>query len=155
MRILVISDSHGSLRNIEKAIEAQPDAKHVIFLGDGEKDIEEASYIYDDRIYHIVKGNCDFLSDNKTSDTVIINGTKIYFTHKENYSDVEKIVSQAKKSGARIALYGHTHIAYENYVDGVYVMNPGSITAPRDQMRGSYGIIDITDGGIITFTVRM
>lgn len=155
MRILVISDSHGSLRNIEKAIEAQPDAKHVIFLGDGQNDIEEASYIYDDRIYHIVKGNCDYFSDEKTSDTITINGVKIFFTHGNFMRDVENLVQSAKRENAKIALYGHTHIAYTNYIDGVYVMNPGSITKPRDQMRGSYGIIDITDGGIITFTVRM
>ena len=155
MRILVISDSHGSLRNIEKAIEAQPDAKHVIFLGDGEKDIEEASYIYDDRIFHIVKGNCDFFSDRNTSDTVTINGIKIYFTHGHFMRDVEKIVESARSVNAKIALYGHTHVAYTNYIDGVYLMNPGSITSPRDQFRGSYGVIDITDGGIITFNVRM
>ena len=155
MRILVISDSHGSLRNIEKVIEAQPDAKHIIFLGDGEKDIEEASYIYDDRIYHIVKGNCDFLSDRKSSDIVTIGGTKIYFTHGHYMGDVGKLVETAKANGAKIALSGHTHIAYTNYIDGVHVMNPGSITVPRDQSRGSYGVIDITAGGIITFTVRM
>ena len=155
MRILVISDSHGSLRNIEKAIEAQPDAKHIIFLGDGEKDIEEASYIYDDRIYHIVKGNCDYFSDRKSSDIVTIGGVKIYFTHGNSIGDVEKLIETAKLKEAKIALSGHTHIAYTNYIDGVYVMNPGSITNPRDQIRGSYGIIDITDGGIITFTVRM
>lgn len=155
MRILVISDSHGSLRNIEKAIEAQPDAKNIIFLGDGEKDIEEASYIYNDRNFYVVKGNCDFFSNEKASDVVTINGTRIYFTHGNYMRDVENLVQSAKQGNAQIALYGHTHIAYTNYFDGVYVMNPGSITAPRDQSRGSYGIIDITDGGIITFTVRI
>lgn len=155
MRILVISDSHGSLRNIEKAIEAQPDAKNIIFLGDGASEIEEASYIYDDRIFHIVRGNCDFLSSESSSKTVTINGTKIFFTHGQYMRDVGNLVKAAKQENAKIALCGHTHIAYTNYIDGVYVMNPGSITMPRDLSRGSYGVIDIVDGGIITFVVRM
>ena len=33
MRILVISDSHGNTRNIERAVESQPEANIIIHLG--------------------------------------------------------------------------------------------------------------------------
>ena len=39
MRILVISDSHGNTRNIERAVESQPEANIIIHLGDGADDI--------------------------------------------------------------------------------------------------------------------
>ena len=155
MRILVISDSHGSLRNIEKAIEAQPEAKNIIFLGDGAREIEEASYIYTDRIFHIVSGNCDFASMEPSRKIVTVNGTRIFFTHGHYMQNTENLVKTARLEGAKIALYGHTHIAYTGYFDGIHVMNPGSLTRPRDFSSGSYGVIDITDGGIMTFTVRM
>ena len=46
MRILIVSDSHGNPQNVEKAINMlNPD--HLIFLGDGEREIENLSYIYD------------------------------------------------------------------------------------------------------------
>ena len=41
MRILVFSDSHRYGREAcKKAIEQQPDAEAVVFLGDGEDDFE-------------------------------------------------------------------------------------------------------------------
>ena len=59
MRILVISDSHGRSGEIEKAIESHPDIKHVFFLGDCVRDIEDITYIYPDRSFYISEGNCD------------------------------------------------------------------------------------------------
>ena len=42
MRVLVVSDVHGDLRGLCEAIEQQPTAKVVIFLGDGLRQAEEA-----------------------------------------------------------------------------------------------------------------
>ncbi len=62
MRIIVISDTHGRSSLIEKIIEAQPEAKHVFFLGDVVRDIEDLPYIYPTHTFHIVSGNCDYAS---------------------------------------------------------------------------------------------
>ena len=46
-KIVVFSDSHGSSDEMEKVIKIEaPDL--VIFLGDGEKDIDQIQSIYDD-----------------------------------------------------------------------------------------------------------
>ncbi len=151
MRILVISDSHGSLSSIENAIEQQPDAKHIIFLGDGENDIENASYIYNDRIFHIVCGNCDFSSTKPDNQTLTICGKRIFICHGHHYgvkSSIERLISKAIAEKADIVLFGHTHTAYTEYRDGLYIMNPGSIS------RSSYGFIDITESGIMTVIVH-
>ena len=42
-----------------------------------------------------------------------------------------------------------THIPKSEYIDNMYVMCPGSI---RD---GSYGIVDITDNGILCYTADL
>ncbi|MFR3419646.1 MAG: metallophosphoesterase family protein [Eubacterium sp.] len=44
-----------------------------------------------------------------------------------------------KRRNADIVLFGHTHNQYTEYLDGLYIMNPGSVG-----MNGDYGVIDIT-----------
>ena len=95
MRILVISDSHGRTSLIERAIEEQPEAKHIFFLGDCVKDIEDYTFIYSDRTFHIVSGNCDGYSSFKSSDRVNIGGKNIFFTHGHYYS-VKSGISKLK-----------------------------------------------------------
>ncbi len=154
MRILVLSDSHGSLSSIEKAIEQQPDARHIIFLGDGERDIENASYIYNDRSFHIVCGNCDFCSTLPTYKILNLGEKRIFICHGHTYgvkSSYEHLISAATAENADIVLFGHTHIAYTEYRDGLYIMNPGSLSRA---CQSSYGFIDITDSGTMTVIVR-
>ena len=62
MRIVVLSDAHGYVKPIEKAIEkSKPDV--VIFCGDGASRAEDISYLYPDIKFYFVKGNCDSLVD--------------------------------------------------------------------------------------------
>ena len=86
MRILVISDSHGRTSKIEQAIEKEKEAKYIFFLGDCVKDIEDYPFIYPDRTFHIVSGNCDYSSVFKSADTVTLAGKKIFFP-KKNLND--------------------------------------------------------------------
>lgn len=144
LRILVMSDSHGRKSIVEKIIEQQPSAEHIIFLGDGVKDIEDASYLYPQKQFHIVSGNCDFYSDYKSTDTLTVCGVKILFTHGHNYKvkfSTDALENEARSLGAKIALYGHTHVGNIEYKDDLYIMNPGTAVY-------SYMIIDITPGDI-------
>ncbi|MBR6518217.1 MAG: metallophosphoesterase family protein, partial [Oscillospiraceae bacterium] len=49
--------------------------------------------------------------------------------------------------GADIALYGHTHRQYYEYLEGLYLFNPGSVK-PEAEMAyiPSYGILDTSEG---------
>lgn len=146
MRVLVMSDSHGDRFNAALAIEQQPEAKYVFHLGDGENDIKDLIDFYKDRTFVRVKGNCDFYSDLNTYEVVSVGGKKIYLTHgyveRVKY-DLSLLCIAAREHGADIALYGHTHTPFIDYVDGLHVFNPGSIR------EGSYGVVDITSKGII------
>lgn len=151
MRILVISDSHGRTGKIEQAIEKEIDAKHIFFLGDCVKDIEDYPFIYPDRTFHIVSGNCDYSSVFKSADTVTIAGKKIFFTHGHHLSvksGLERLKQFAKVEKADIVLYGHTHIAKTEYASGVHFVNPGSLCSAREGSTG-YAVIDIEESGII------
>lgn len=157
MRILVISDSHRNTRVIEKIIESQPEAKHIFFLGNHSADIEDFEYIYSDRIFHIISGNCDFYSNYPSVGVETVNGVRIFYTHGHNYGvkgSKTHILKTAVENNCKIALYGHTHVADILYEDGVYLVNPGSCSHSRDG-RPSYAVIDITDKGIMPIIVRL
>ena len=82
MRILVISDSHGMPSRLLDAVEAHPEAEALIFLGDGESDIEMLeSYCRSLPSMIRVAGNCDFSSKLPLMRVVTLGGKKIYCTH--------------------------------------------------------------------------
>lgn len=131
------------------AIEREPSAEIVYFLGDGCHDYEDAVEIYGNKKAFIcVRGNCDMYCDYPANDIRSIEGAKIYATHgyvervKYGTYDLEYA---AREAGCNIALFGHTHEALSRYSNGIHLFNPGSIK------HGQYGVIDITDSGIICF----
>ena len=63
--------------------------------------------------------------------------TTVSYTHLDVYK------RQAKKRGADIVLFGHTHNQYTEYQESLCIMNPGSVA------NGDYGVIDITPKGDI------
>ncbi len=157
MYILVISDSHGRASRIEAAIEAHPEIKHIFFLGDCVRDIEDLTYIYSDRVFHIVEGNCDGYSMYKTVDTVTLYGKKILFTHGHGFSvklGTERLFEAAVQHKADLVLYGHTHLAKTEYADGIYFVNPGSLCSGREGYE-SYAVVDLDPKGIMPSVIRI
>lgn len=141
MRILVLSDSHGMPSRILDAVEAHPEAEALIFLGDGERDLDTVESYYHS-LPNVIKvaGNCDFSSSLPLLRVVTLGGKKIYCTHghaEHVKYGTDELLLRARQEGADIVLYGHTHTGVTCYDDGLYIMNPGSI---RD---GHYGMIDI------------
>lgn len=51
-----------------------------------------------------------------------------------------------KDDGVHAVLFGHSHVPYCEWHDGVLCFNPGSPTDKRRQPNYSYGIIRIVDG---------
>ncbi len=157
MRILVLSDCHGSLRNAEEAIERHPDIKKVFYLGDGAEAIAELQGFYSDRNFYIVSGNCDPFSSFADSGQTVIEGKRIFYTHGHRYSvkyGTQMLYEIAKNVGADLALYGHTHIAKEEYCDGIYMINPGALSHSREGGPG-YAIVDVTEKGIVTTFIKL
>ena len=153
MRVLVVSDVHGDFRSLCEAIEQQPTAKVVIFLGDGLRQAEDAADRYPDREFYMVPGNCDFGSDAIPIRQETFGGKRFYFTHGHRH-DVKytlyRLEMAAREAEADIVLYGHTHAQHEEYVDGLYFFNPGSLRYDR-----TYGYVDIVGGELITAVVKL
>lgn len=157
MRILILSDSHGRPSRLEEAIEAQPLARHVFFLGDGARDIERVMELYPDRSYHIVSGNCDFSGFYPAEKVCDIDGTRIFFCHGHTLgvkSSREHILKKAESLSAQIALYGHTHTPLTEYRDGIYLVCPGSVSRGRDGGM-TYAVVDIEKNGMLPIIVNL
>lgn len=154
MKILVVSDTHKDFYNLKRAIEAQPQADVVIHLGDGEDELDDMRYICNDKMFFNVRGNCDFCSSAPEIMIREFNGKRIFATHGHLFGvkySTETIVKRAFEEKADILLFGHTHNAVEEYRNGLYVLNPGSLRG----LNGTYGLIDINQSGIMTNIVKI
>lgn len=159
MRIVVMSDSHRQFGPIQRIIEAQPDADMFIHLGDGQQECENIPIFYPDKKFYYLKGNCDFSFD--FHDFLVIpidNQHRIFAAHGHKYgvkSSNTALLEAAYQNGCDIALYGHTHVRYNNYENGIHILNPGSCSCPRDGMKPSYAFIDIVDGKVFKNIVSL
>ena len=152
LRILAVSDSHRDICSLRSAIDSQPSARMIIFLGDGENDIDQVGRLVFNKQILCVGGNCDFSRINPETRLIPLDGVKIFCTHGHRQMvkyGTERLVADALQAGADIALFGHTHVQYYECVNGLHLFNPGSI---RD---GRYGVIDIEPSGITFLKMRL
>ena len=133
MKILVFSDSHSSMRFMVKCVERiKPDA--IIHLGDLYGDGETLAEQFPHIPIHQVKGNCDgYFAPMDARDMLCypIGGVMMYMCHGHR-EDVKRqgtavLALRARQYGAKIALYGHTHIVdCRQEEDGLWILNPGA-----------------------------
>ena len=150
MRIVVFSDSHGSFDALHSVVNSQPNAGLFLHLGDGLSEFEDLRAVFPDKRMMSVRGNGDWSCTAKDEDVLTIEGKRIFFTHGYLYHvrrGPQRLVQRAKELACDIALFGHTHIPVNAYMDGVYLLNPGSIAEPRG-LEPSYAVIDLTPAGI-------
>ena len=137
LKILVCSDSHGNIEPILHVIEREaPD--HVIHLGDHMRDADEIRRRFQLLPVLSVKGNCDFEPDGREQALAEFCGVRILAVHGHRYgvkSGLLRYHYAARESQVDVALFGHTHQAYCEQNDGLWLMNPGSCSG----FRPSYG----------------
>lgn len=157
-RIVVISDTHKDFLTLRKIVEKhQQDTDLFLHLGDVEEDVRKIQALYPTLSIRSVRGNCDFGSKSKPVDIVELGCARILFCHGHTMfvaAGTEYLENAAREAGCNVALYGHTHVSFCQYKDGLYVMNPGSPSSPRDG-KASYGIIDITETGLLPYVVKL
>lgn len=155
LKILVFSDSHGSLLSMYDAIEReQPDA--VIHLGDYDEDARDLQRSYPDLQIWRVRGNNDYGTDSALHAVIRPNGVPIYLTH-GHYEHVMgtstgRLTQHAREAGCVWALFGHTHRALYGECEGIRVLNPGSISLPRGGP-ASYARLTIAEGAVRQVTL--
>ncbi|MCL1903055.1 MAG: metallophosphoesterase [Oscillospiraceae bacterium] len=152
MKIIVMSDTHGKYDRVDDVVKKnKDDAALFIHLGDGAGEAWRVSQGYTDVDFKLVKGNCDLANsdiDCPDNRVVEIAGHRIFCAHGHMYnvySGLDTIAAAARNEDCDIALYGHTHVSLTEFYNGVYIMNPGSLSSPRTGGRASYGIIELSE----------
>lgn len=149
MKILVISDTHGETDKAIKAIKNNQDIDLIIHLGDYFRDAQKISDIFPGIPIEYIYGNSDFMVSDVPSEKLLqYSGKKIFITHGHRYSvkwDYDKLYRKAEEMKVDVILFGHTHVADMVKKEGYYLVNPGSISSPRDDASESYAIINIDD----------
>lgn len=144
-KLLITSDSHGASNTICRILKAHPDADALFFLGDGLRDMEYVQFLYPDMPVYSVAGNCDFNAAAPLVGLAPFEGVLFFYTHGNEYFSPHELARTTKARGADVALFGHTHIAMCEELDGVTLFNPGSLLRPR-RGEASYGVITVADG---------
>ena len=147
MRILVLSDTHGDTGSIELAL-SSAGAALALHLGDCAGDMAFVMRSRPNLPFHAVCGNCDFISAEPAELTLEIGGKRLYLLHghtKNVQNGDGALLAAAKNRGADIVLYGHTHIARAERVDGMLLLNPGSAKrrAAFDPRKASFAVLEI------------
>jgi putative phosphoesterase len=145
VNIFVLSDTHGNIKTATKMYQRLSEGIHfdmIIHCGDYVKDASEIEKVLGIKTI-AVRGNCD---GSRERDFKIVEtpAGRILVTHghAENVKfSLNSLIYLAKENECNIACFGHTHCAVNEIVSGIHLINPGSLTNPRDGKGGSCAII--------------
>ena len=120
--------------------EEDPDL--CFFLGDGERDLEEVQARFPSLPFFAVRGNCDMFSQLPQELRCAAGGIEFFAAHGHLYGvkhdrTLSAIKTAARKAGAEVVLFGHTHEALLKKDGNLTLMNPG----PASGRYASYGVL--------------
>jgi len=170
--VLVVSDSHGNIPALTEVLswaqaggavsgsagsgEKQPLAA-AIFLGDGADDLAPASARAGFTLsWNVVRGNVDINFSLPGAMLLEIPGSgqaansshtarKLFLTHGNVYNVGEgckALAAAARTNNAEAALFGHTHVPHCEMLDGILLLNPGSIGRPRSNVGPTFAVLE-------------
>lgn len=157
MRVLIVSDTHGRHSAFEKVLNEAGKIDYLVHLGDTEGGEDYIEAVCGCPAY-VLAGNNDFFSDCLREMEIMFGPKKAFMTHGHYYYvslGPERIVEEGKARGADIVMFGHTHKPFLEEIDGMTVLNPGSLSYPRQEGRkGSYIIMEMDGNGDARFEIK-
>ncbi|QEH68388.1 metallophosphoesterase [Cellulosilyticum sp. ST5] len=154
MKVLIISDTHGKIENVKMILERTIPlgVGTVLHCGDYVSDARLLQKYYPGVEIHYVYGNCDVGFGGAYSEVVTIEGISFYMTHGHRYGvkwgEYDDLIIDAIAHEAQVAVCGHSHCAHIERKEDVLLLNPGSMTQPRDGKYPSYAIVEVKGGQI-------
>jgi len=157
MKILIVSDTHRAHNTLTEVVEKEKPLDMMIHLGD----VEGGEYYIDSLVscpVYMIGGNNDYFTDLPREQEFFIGKYRTFITHGHRYyvsmgEDVLKSAAQQRR--ADIVMYGHTHVPVIREEDGLVILNPGSISYPRQRGRKpSYIIMNILPNGKAEYEIK-
>lgn len=140
IKIVLVSDNHGNPAGLDYVREKHRGADYFIHCGDAEL----PTWMLTD--FSVVQGNNDGYGQFPSRLIMPVGEHQIYICHGHRdmfFGHFDMLAAKAKEAGCDICFFGHTHIPYDQVIDGVRVINPGSIWHNRDGSAASYKIVTL------------
>jgi len=158
MKILIVSDTHGNHRNLDKVLEKEEGIDMFLHMGDVEEDDIYIEAVIECPV-HMVAGNNDFYSSGLSREEELqIGKYRVLMTHGHTYyvsMSTKRLKQMAKENGYDIVMYGHTHRPDIDMEDGIIAINPGSLSYPRQEGRKpTYIIMWLDESGDARFELK-
>lgn len=157
MKILIVSDTHGNHKNLDKVLEREKGIDMLLHMGDVEDGDTYLEAALDCPIY-MVAGNNDFYPFLPREEGLQIGKYKVWMTHGHPYyvsMNTRRLKQAAKERKVDIVMYGHTHRPDIDIEEDLIVINPGSLAYPRQEGRkGTYVVMEIGSDGEAKFTLN-
>lgn len=148
MKALIVSDSHGSVKELKQLKERyEGNVDVMIHCGDSEL----TSHHSELEGFHVVKGNCDFAGDFPNDIITDVQSTRFLVTHGHLYNikmTLQTLLYRAKEAEANVVCFGHSHILGVEIIDDILFINPGSILLPRSRREKTFALLEIQESEI-------
>ena len=157
MKILIVSDTHGTMGDLMWALEDAGPIDKLIHLGDIEGCEDEILELVNCPV-EMVAGNNDFFTGLDREKELRIGKYRVFLTHGHYYNvnmGTGMILDEAGSRGCDIVMFGHTHRPHLDQVGNITILNPGSLSYPRQEgRRPSYIMMEIDGKREAHFEVR-
>lgn len=157
MKILIVSDTHGRHGNLDEVLEREGKIDMLLHLGDVEDDEHYIEAIAECPV-HMLSGNNDFYSYLPGEKEIKVGKYRVFMTHGHGHYvsvNTKRLREAAKARGVDIVMFGHTHKPYIDVEGDLKVINPGSLSYPRQEGRqASYVIMEINANGEANFQLK-
>ncbi|SFK00344.1 MULTISPECIES: metallophosphoesterase [unclassified Bacillus (in: firmicutes)] len=148
MKALIVSDSHGSVKELKQLKEQyEGNVDVMIHCGDSELTSQHVEL----EGFHVVKGNCDFAFGFPNDIITEVQHTRFLVTHGHLYNikmTLQTLLYRAKEAEANVVCFGHSHILGAEIIDDILFINPGSILLPRSRREKTFAVLEIQEGQI-------
>ncbi len=152
MKIGILSDTHGSLAAIRKVLASAPPVECWIHCGDFASDANAMHNITGQEVYTVC-GNCDAMRgpvEAKPDCYLRLEGFKVWITHGHLYMNETRQIAELAHWGQEleqdIVIFGHTHVPVFTQMNGIWLLNPGSPSRPREGSRAGFVILTLNQG---------
>lgn len=161
MKYLFASDIHGSAYYCRKLLDAfrEEQAERLVLLGDllyhgprndlpreyAPKEVIALLNEHKNKIY-AVRGNCEAEVDQMVLEFPVmadycilsVDGRTFYATHGHIYNQDNLPPLQERD----ILIHGHTHVLKAQQMDGYILLNPGSVSIPKEGNPATYAVLE-------------
>ena len=156
-KILIISDNHGLMHQLRDVVEREAPIDLFLHLGDGERSKTEYERLLPPLTASIyLEGNNDFMPLRPTA-RFELEGVEIFAAHGHKYAvkqGFSVLENEARKQGAQLVCYGHTHRAEVHQTDGITYVNPGSFTGYYSPTGSTYAVATLDGGKILRAEIK-